>query len=498
MPLLVYIVVGCYAFVTANGAAAEKVPAEAAAWLRSATVSAAFAWTGVVLAVIYPIAVRWPNRFLAAPAALFKSVTVSMIGPMLDSLLRGGSGRALLILSPIVFVSAKARRVESARRKEDFLSSLLTEAASKPLLGGLVGAPVFVLATMLAHIQVVGLLRSVPLIVAGIAIGILVVSGIQQRDEEWGKKLAAIDGAVIGGVVGYFSSVNPSKSLPGAVILGIVFGVLAGLFAPGIGIAIGSIIGYRFEIASEETLGNPVKDRVNESFNSTLGRLVNGVAAFLNRKFGGVIVRAVEVFAVLGGVLGLAILISGREPVSFIEYNQAAVFPDGCPKACEGKKFQLPFALLGQNMYRANLTDSDLSGSKVWRSTFWYAQAKGVSFQNAILEGTDFSDADLRSADFSRALLANADFRGADLEGADLSHAFFKGANLRTSNLKDVNLSGAIFDDKTVWPAGFDPIQAGASRIPVYGFPAARPDPSEVVPHTPRQPDRREVRKRKG
>jgi hypothetical protein len=323
------------------------------------------------------------------------------------------------------------------------------------------------------------------------------VACIQQRDEEWGKKLAAIDGAVIGGVVGYFSSVNPSKSVPGAVILGIVFGVLAGLFAPGLGSAIGSIIGYKHEIALEERLGRRLTDPV-ESFASTLGRLVSGVAAFLDRKFGGFVFRAVEVFAVLGILLGLVLLISGREPVSFIEYNQTAAFPDGCPKACEGKKFQVPFALLGQNMYRANLTGSDLSGSKVWRSTFWYAQAEGVSFKNAILEGTDFSDADLRKADFSGALLANADFRGADLEGSNLRHTFFKEANFRTSNLKDVDLSGAIFDDKTVWPAGFDPIQVGARRIPVYGFPAERPDPAKTVPHSPRQPDRREVGKRKG
>jgi hypothetical protein len=46
---------------------------------------------------------------------------------------------------------------------------------------------------------------------------------------------------------------------------------------------------------------------------------------------------------------------------------------------------------------------------------------------------------------------------GADLSGADLRHLDLSGADLRGTKLQ-----GAIYNDDTRWPVGFDPDQHGA------------------------------------
>jgi hypothetical protein len=367
MPLLVYFIVGWYAFMTANGFAAERVPGGVAAWLRSEGGGAAFGWAGIILAIIYSVSVRWPNKYLAVPATVFKSVTVAMMIPILNRLLLGGSGKALLILSSIVLMWVKARRIESARKKGDFLSTLLTSTASKPLLGGLVGVPIFLLAALLSFFHGFGLIKSVLLTGVGMTTGIIAATGIQQRDDEGAGDLAAIDGAVIGGVVGYVGSITSNDSLEGAIIIGIIVGVLAGIFVPGLGSAVALIIGETHARELQNRLGDVLTDRVKKKVTdvaSSLGRSSSWIAAYINRNFGDAIVNTVAVFAVIGILFGVMILMIGREPVSIIEYNQTAVFPDKCPTQCEGKKFHVPLALLGQKLDSADLTGCGKSKMK--------------------------------------------------------------------------------------------------------------------------------------
>ena len=95
----------------------------------------------------------------------------------------------------------------------------------------------------------------------------------------------------------------------------------------------------------------------------------------------------------------------------------------------------------------------------------------------ANLEGADLSDADLRGVDLSvanlkwsfldgvdlrRAELRRVDLSDAILEDADLSHAIIFGATLNRLNLSDAKLKGAIYNEHTIWPYGFDPEAAGA------------------------------------
>jgi uncharacterized protein YjbI with pentapeptide repeats len=98
--------------------------------------------------------------------------------------------------------------------------------------------------------------------------------------------------------------------------------------------------------------------------------------------------------------------------------------------------------------------------------------AQGANFITLKMAGADFSDADLRNARFQFSSLHGVLLRNANLEGAsfcetDLTGSHLEDANLRkvsfvSTKLDDVNLEGAVFDRWTAWPAGFDPIRAGA------------------------------------
>jgi WD40 repeat protein len=74
-----------------------------------------------------------------------------------------------------------------------------------------------------------------------------------------------------------------------------------------------------------------------------------------------------------------------------------------------------------------------------------------ADFRGANLQGVIFNGATLHRVDFSD----NANLRLADLSRADLIEANLNGANLEGANLTDTNLSRARFDEKTIFPKGF-------------------------------------------
>jgi Pentapeptide repeats (8 copies) len=103
------------------------------------------------------------------------------------------------------------------------------------------------------------------------------------------------------------------------------------------------------------------------------------------------------------------------------------------------------------------------------------------NFQKADLSGVDLSGLDLREADFRGAdlygtqlmdsLLCRADFsEGANLEhanlqGADLSEANLSGASLDKASLDGAIAKGTVYDQKTIFPVGFDIIAAGGIEV---------------------------------
>ena len=64
--------------------------------------------------------------------------------------------------------------------------------------------------------------------------------------------------------------------------------------------------------------------------------------------------------------------------------------------------------------------------------------------------------ADLRGANLSKANLVHADLSGADLADANLSEANLMDTNFSNANLSKASLKGAVWNDETVFPEGFE------------------------------------------
>lgn len=104
---------------------------------------------------------------------------------------------------------------------------------------------------------------------------------------------------------------------------------------------------------------------------------------------------------------------------------------------------------------------------------------KGVDARGADFFGCDFRNASLRRANLQDAVFYEASLEGATLAGANLKGANFTDANLCGTNLADdarageeprktewtgAKFAGARYDDKTQFPAGFEP-QAQGMRL---------------------------------
>ena len=87
-----------------------------------------------------------------------------------------------------------------------------------------------------------------------------------------------------------------------------------------------------------------------------------------------------------------------------------------------------------------------------------YADFSGAALDWAELSGADLSWANLAGADLRRANL-----HGTNLHGTDLRRANLDGADLGATDLAEADLHAAQYTTATIWPAGFDPAQAGAS-----------------------------------
>ena len=136
------------------------------------------------------------------------------------------------------------------------------------------------------------------------------------------------------------------------------------------------------------------------------------------------------------------------------------------------------FDLSGRDLARLDLSRADLRG----------ANLEGANFESADLSQTDFSGANLKNCNLKEANLWGAVLVGANLENATLVQAKLEFAQLVGANLKGANietkidyfvgrwgdnensnwgahLDRAIYDKKTKWEDGFDPVAAGAILV---------------------------------
>jgi hypothetical protein len=139
----------------------------------------------------------------------------------------------------------------------------------------------------------------------------------------------------------------------------------------------------------------------------------------------------------------------------------------------------LPWADLGNaRLTNANLQDARLIGARLERTRLGAVNLAGALMGGAVLRDAHVADGDLRGAD-----LRGADLTGADLRRADLRDAILRGgmesrhpghrsllgqlsADFRRRYLELVGrdalldgttLDGCRWDERTAWPAGFNP-----------------------------------------
>jgi len=119
------------------------------------------------------------------------------------------------------------------------------------------------------------------------------------------------------------------------------------------------------------------------------------------------------------------------------------------------------------NLCWANLHRTDLTGAYCKEAIFDCA-----NLSNSLLRGCKLMGASLRNTNLKNEDLSFAHLDGADLRGTNLQYSNLTGTKLisPTQNLPrfidqlrlEQSYSGAIFNDSTIWPLGFNPIESGA------------------------------------
>lgn len=99
-----------------------------------------------------------------------------------------------------------------------------------------------------------------------------------------------------------------------------------------------------------------------------------------------------------------------------------------------------------------------------------YEDLSESRFAHTWFYGVDFSGSRLIGTNFKGANLAHVDFRGANISCTNMVGTRLNGAKLMGANLYGVDLSrtiikGAMYDDGTKLPDGFDPEKYGLIKI---------------------------------
>jgi uncharacterized protein YjbI with pentapeptide repeats len=133
--------------------------------------------------------------------------------------------------------------------------------------------------------------------------------------------------------------------------------------------------------------------------------------------------------------------------------------------------------LRGASFYAADLRHADLAGAHLAGTDLNYANLEQAVLVHAVLCGASLWSTNLSAADLSRAHLTAATLAKANLAGTSLRDACLRGADLRGANLEGADLArerqdattspgqflaGAIYDQTTRWPDGFEPQRHGA------------------------------------
>ena len=116
--------------------------------------------------------------------------------------------------------------------------------------------------------------------------------------------------------------------------------------------------------------------------------------------------------------------------------------------------------LRGTDLYRAYLGGADLTG----------ADLRGTNLSQAYLGGADLTGVLLRKANLYLANLTEAGLTGAYLGGANRTRAYYRGveiirAEIIGAEIIGANITEAKYDDETIFPEGFDPVEFGMRKV---------------------------------
>jgi uncharacterized protein YjbI with pentapeptide repeats len=114
---------------------------------------------------------------------------------------------------------------------------------------------------------------------------------------------------------------------------------------------------------------------------------------------------------------------------------------------CDGANFErasLKKALLGEysSFLKVNFRSANLQGARCGIGKF---------------SGSDFTAAVMKNAHLRVCTFVSCNFQEADLTGADFGYADVRAADFSTATLQDVNWEQTKYDQRTLWPKGFQP-----------------------------------------
>jgi beta-lactamase regulating signal transducer with metallopeptidase domain len=127
--------------------------------------------------------------------------------------------------------------------------------------------------------------------------------------------------------------------------------------------------------------------------------------------------------------------------------------------------------LEGINLKNISLEDACIQKSNLNNGDLTGIFANNLEIRNLQLNNADFSNSTLSNAEFKNSTVQNTSFKNANLQSAELTDCNFSNCDFRKANLRDVQFSGgslnncefkgAIANEDTQFPAGFNAIKEG-------------------------------------
>ena len=112
------------------------------------------------------------------------------------------------------------------------------------------------------------------------------------------------------------------------------------------------------------------------------------------------------------------------------------------------------------NLRGADLRDANLTEANLENANLKVADLRDAKLIRVNLRGVDLTEADLRKASLTGANLSGADLRGCRIRGSNFADVDFRNTNLTGTKTQLTGVStlrGAIYNDETKFPEGFNP-----------------------------------------